>query len=108
MGTKLKPGKFDCYANAADDEPMFVLLARDKHAPVLVWLWATLRELDGEDVPKVKEAYDCAQAMIDFQKANGRVTANAGDCLLAGIGALLPPESTDFLLVTLGPRKEDE
>ena len=21
MGTKLKPGKFDCYAKAADDEP---------------------------------------------------------------------------------------
>lgn len=38
MGTKNNPGTFDCYANAAPDEPMFVLLGRDKHAPLLVRL----------------------------------------------------------------------
>ena len=48
MGTKNNPGEFDCYANAQPDEPMFVLLGRDKHAPALVWLWAVLRQLDGE------------------------------------------------------------
>lgn len=43
MGTKLKPGKFDCYANAEPDEPMFVLLARDPLAPQLVRIWAKMR-----------------------------------------------------------------
>jgi hypothetical protein len=33
MGTKRNPGLSDCYAKAEADEPMFVLLARDKHAP---------------------------------------------------------------------------
>lgn len=30
MGTKNQPGSFDCYANAKGDEPLFVLLGRDK------------------------------------------------------------------------------
>lgn len=40
MGTKNNPGTFDCYANAKPDEPMFVLLARDKKAPEIVRAWA--------------------------------------------------------------------
>jgi hypothetical protein len=67
MGSKLKPGAFDCYANAAPDEPMFVLLARDKHAPTLVRAWADLREKEGEDPAKVKEARDCADAMANYR-----------------------------------------
>lgn len=63
MGTKNNPGDFDCYLNAGDDEPMFVLLARDADAPILVDLWASLRERDGEDAAKVQEARDCADAM---------------------------------------------
>lgn len=78
MGTKLNPGKFDCYANAEPDEPMFVLLARDKHAPTLVWLWATLRELDGEDPAKVHEARDCVASMLTWQKDHGRAAAGLG------------------------------
>lgn len=66
MGTKNNPGKFDCYANAEPDEPMFVLLGRDRHASVLVWLWAKLRELDGEGEEKVKEAENCAFAMVKW------------------------------------------
>ncbi len=46
MGTKNQPGEHDCYTKAEQDEPMFVLLARDKHAPALVWLWATSRKDD--------------------------------------------------------------
>ena len=38
MGTKNNPGVFDCYANAEPDEPMFVLLGRDKDAATLVRL----------------------------------------------------------------------
>ena len=63
MGTKNKPGPCDCYANAEPDEPMFVLLGRDKHAPMLVELWAEMRKLDGEDSSVVDEAIDCAEQM---------------------------------------------
>lgn len=80
MGTKNNPGKFDCYANAEPDEPMFVLLGRDKHAPLLVKLWADLRAMDGEDIYKVTEAIICATNMSRFRyerenrKAAGRST----------------------------------
>lgn len=36
MGTKNRPGTFDCYAAAGPDEPLFVLLGRDPVAPLLV------------------------------------------------------------------------
>ena len=42
MATKNNPGKFDCYDKAEPDEPMFVLLARDARAPLLVELWANI------------------------------------------------------------------
>lgn len=44
MGTKTDPGTFDCYGSAEPDEPMFVLLARDKAAPMAVRAWADERE----------------------------------------------------------------
>jgi hypothetical protein len=66
MGTKNNPGKFDCYTNAEDDEPMFVLLARDEHAPVLVALWAENRRLvGGGDTEKTLEA---EQVSLDMRK----------------------------------------
>jgi hypothetical protein len=37
-------GKFDCLSKAADDEPVFVLLARDPAAAVLVERWANMRD----------------------------------------------------------------
>lgn len=89
MGTKNQPGAFDCYANAGDDEPMFVLLARDKHAPTLVWLWATLRELDSEDPAKVREARDCAESMIVWAAENGRKSAGLGLAALAAVMELV-------------------
>lgn len=63
MATKNNPGRFDCYANATPDEPMFILLGRDRHAPALVRLWASRREAEGEDAGKVAEARACAEAM---------------------------------------------
>lgn len=44
MGTKNKPGRFDCYSNAEPDEPMFILLARDACAPAAVEKWIEYRE----------------------------------------------------------------
>lgn len=84
MGTKINPGKFDCYAKAAPDEPMFVLLGRDKHAPTLVWLWATLRELDGEDPEKVAEARQCVADMMLYQAERGYAAVGLGQAALAG------------------------
>jgi hypothetical protein len=66
MSTKNNPGEFDCYTNADPDEPMFVLLGRDRHAPMLVQLWASMRELDGEDKAKVTEARICATDMTEW------------------------------------------
>lgn len=64
MGTKNNPGSFDCYHAAEDDEPMFILLARDPFAPALVRLWAGLREtLDIGNPEKVFEALQCAEDM---------------------------------------------
>lgn len=68
MGTKNDPGQYDCYANAEPDEPMFVLLGRDRDAPLLVELWAALRERAGENTAKVGEARQCAQAMREFRE----------------------------------------
>lgn len=70
MGTKNDPGKYDCYAKAEPDEPMFVLLARDRFAPALIEAWAMMREGIDEDTAKVDEAMDCADAMRQWRKRN--------------------------------------
>ena len=73
MGTKNNPGKFDCYANAGDDEPMFILLGRDPHAHAAVRKWAADRaafiraEIKPEtDMRMVREALECADAMEQY------------------------------------------
>lgn len=72
--------QYDCYANAADDEPMFVLLARDKHAPHLVEIWASIRDSEGEDPAKVNEARKCANDMRKYRFAKrGAPTCEYGD-----------------------------
>lgn len=61
MGTKLNPGKFDCYTNALPDEPMFVLLARDEQAPERVRDWANrykqIKESNNNDCRMTIEQY---------------------------------------------------
>jgi hypothetical protein len=70
MSTKNNPGKFDCYAKAFANEPMFILLGRDKLAPDLVRQWAERRLEEGEDREKVSEAFDCARAMEKWRLTN--------------------------------------
>lgn len=77
MGSKNKPGDFDCYGNALPDEPMFILLARDPRAPDLVEAWAGARIYDiatGKrpqgDMAMVEEAQQCAKNMRSWRKAN--------------------------------------
>lgn len=89
MGTKNNPDSYDCYTNADPDEPMFVLLGRDKHAPTLVWLWSLLRELDSEDPAKVAEARDCVEDMIQWQVQHGKQTIGVGHAALAAVMGLV-------------------
>lgn len=105
MGTKLKPGKFDCYANAAEDEPMFILLARDKHAPTLVWLWAAMRELDGETPEKIQEARDCTAAMIQYQIKNGKKGVGLAE---AGLVAMMELIRAANHAATIKPEPEKQ
>jgi len=71
MGTKNNPGEFDCYANAEPDEPMFILLARDPFAPLVVQYWAMLRRQAGKTSPeKLNEAEQCAESMAKWYEEN--------------------------------------
>lgn len=77
MATKSQPGQFDCYAKAAPDEPMFVLLARDVSSPDLVREWAFQRGLlitaglkPESDRSMIDEAMACADAMEAWRMVN--------------------------------------
>lgn len=77
MGTKQKPGKYDCYDKAEPHEPMFTSLARDPNAPSVVRAWAhkeTLRA--GRKTEQVEEAYRCAGAMERWRKKHRGVLAD--------------------------------
>lgn len=87
MSTKNNPGPFDCYANAEPDEPMFVLLGRDKHAPLLVHLWALMRHADGEDAEKIAEAIRVGNDMVGYRLLRKPDEIPAG--VRAGINALV-------------------
>lgn len=89
MGSKSSPGTYDCFAAAEPDEPMFVLLGRDKHAPALVWLWAVLRELDGEDPAKVAEARRCVTAMVEWGVSKGKQVCGLGVAALSAVMELV-------------------
>ncbi len=72
MGTKNKPGEFDCLQNAEPDEPFFVLLGRDPMAPLLVRVWVVLRELVGENPDKLAEAVRCAEDLEAWARKLGK------------------------------------
>lgn len=78
MGTKNNPGAFDCYENAAPDEPMFILLARDPQAPELVEQWATMRARNGGNPEKIREARECAEDMRQWWRENRNAGEKAG------------------------------
>ena len=78
MGTKTSPGKFDCYAKLADDEPYFLLRGKDPLASFVVRYWAVLRNacpnyehsMD-EEAQRIIEAEDCARAMENYHGRRG-------------------------------------
>lgn len=77
MGTKNNPGKYDCYVRAEPDEPMFVLLARDPLAPMLVRLWADLRSHLAGNPSKVSEARECAANMDSWRDTRNKEIASS-------------------------------
>ena len=77
MGTKTDPGKFDYYARALPDEPIFVLLARDPEFYELVTRWADRRERDiqcgvrpMQDMDMVHGARRCAHIGARWRRLN--------------------------------------
>jgi len=70
VSTKNNPSRYDCYAKAEPDEPIFVLLARDPLAPDLIRQWAEQRFEEGEDRDKVDEAFACANEMVQWRLDN--------------------------------------
>jgi len=55
-----------CLSKAADDEPVFVLRAQDKLAPILIDLWATLAVERGLPDEKALEARGQALKMRNW------------------------------------------
>lgn len=77
MGTKNTEMLNGCFSKAMDDEPMFVLLARDAQAPKRVRDWATQRKADislGKkpvtDQALVDEAFETADLMEEWRADN--------------------------------------
>jgi hypothetical protein len=60
-----------CLEKAAPDEPIFVLRAQDKLAPVIVKIWSLLAAAWSVPYEKTREARECADAMERWQKENG-------------------------------------
>ena len=96
MGTKNNPGRFDCYARAHPDEPMFTLLGRDPDAQAIVSLWAILRHRRDPADPKVQEAIACANAMRAWcVERAGRTPACPDDVLEAATRGM-PDHPEDY------------
>lgn len=67
MSTKNNPGPFNCYEAAEPDEPMFILLGRDRHAAALVNMWVAMRALEpSPNSAKLLEALRCADEMVAY------------------------------------------
>lgn len=59
-----------CMSRAADDEPTFVLLGRDKAAPEAILAWASERVRIGKNKwsdEQIREAMECVVAMDEFR-----------------------------------------
>lgn len=98
MGTKNKPGSYDCYKNAEPDEPMFVLLGRDPTASFVVSFWVVLRQQLGEkDEAMLAEARACADAMAEWALAKGKGVKSFGAGMLAKgmVAGPLGPDTVD-------------
>lgn len=98
MGTKNRPGKFDCYAAADPDEPLFVLRGSDKCAALVVGFWCSLKEAMVEqgtstiDGAKLVEARRCAASMEQWAHSQGEDTDKAKAALKNAIARFVQNE----------------
>jgi len=70
-----------CINKSDDGEPLFVLCARDKHAPAAVRKWADDYEAAGGRPEKAAEARSCADKMDAWREptlGDGTPCAEAG------------------------------
>lgn len=105
MSTKNNPGPVDCYAAAEPDEPMFILLARDPRAAVLVNLWATMRSLAGDDTTgKAVTAFALADDMVAWLKQNRQADPAGMSTAAQGLAALAEIVGA---VVTIGQEPDD-
>jgi hypothetical protein len=77
MSIKQRELEDGCFSRALDDEPMFVLLARDDQAPQRVRDWATQRRADismgrrpASDQAVVDDAFETADRMEEWRREN--------------------------------------
>jgi hypothetical protein len=118
MSTKNNPGPFDCYANAAPDEPMFVLLARSKYSAALVNLYAAMKRAEVlsaidastttaaaalDDGQKISEAEAVANDMVAWRYSNGHIDDVAGIRALAEGLALMAEQCGAVVRIELQP-----
>lgn len=88
MGTKNNPGRYDCYANAEPDEPMFILLGRDPTASLVVTFWRAIKnEMKAQGTSqmsdeKIDEAITCSLEMEKWAKAHGKDPKQALDAMV--------------------------
>lgn len=116
MGTKNNPGLNDCYSRALPDEPMFVLLARDIHAPEVIRFWMQLRSDDIDtglapptDTAIVNEAEACTLDMEVWRERNDgkwRAPVPLFEGKWRGPVPLLEGSSFQSFLEELGTEKE--
>jgi hypothetical protein len=60
-----------CFSHSQDDEPLFVLCARDQIASAIVRDWAERAAYRGVNAAKINEALQLAEAMDVWRKAHG-------------------------------------
>ncbi len=60
-----------CLGRAADDEPVFVLRAKDVLAAFAVNEWVQRARFEGVNKDKITAAVDDISAMLDWQERNG-------------------------------------
>jgi len=60
-----------CLSKIPDDEPIFVLRARDPVAPTIVRMWSMVAALMGVPAVKTTEARNFAYHMEEWQEKNG-------------------------------------
>ena len=65
MGTKNRPGKYDCYAKLGPDEPYLTLRGKDPSARYLVLIWLRVRLGD----------FSGAADILDYMSADPDVLA---------------------------------